>query len=243
MTLKIIFFKSVYISSVAFFISSIFFPNMQVLGATALCGIGLRPLVDRMLEMNRQSIWDEKISPWKANDKLALQILTLFFTIFSISGGLEFVFGKTQALTNITPFQFSYTELFLHNLSVLTAGIVLSVLFSSGGLILILSWNALHWSTSFLHYLSQFHQESNSLWTLVSASTWIPHLLFEIVAYVLAGLSGVFFSKAIVKYPIYSNELRRVSVACLLLLFIGVLVLALAAELELRLAGAARLLN
>ena len=60
----------------------------------------------------------------------------------------------------------------------------------------------------------------------------LPHLILEALAYVIAGLAGVFISIAILKYAIGSSELHRVSVACLTLLSVALAVLLLATATE-----------
>jgi uncharacterized membrane protein SpoIIM required for sporulation len=64
----------------------------------------------------------------------------------------------------------------------------------------------------------------------------LPHLLFEAVAYVLAGMVGIFLSKALFKYPIFSDEFSRVAQACVFLLIISCALLALSVALEIYLA-------
>lgn len=222
--------RSTYSAFIASFIAWQYFPNRAALGAAAVVAISLRITLESLLNQNRQAIWEERINPWRATFTLAMQIVIIFFTVFLIFGAMElFVIGDFSSEKS-TRFGFGFQELFLHNLSVLTSGFVLCLLLSSGGLLLILAWNACHWSTSFIHFFWSSEVKSENF--IQTAFSYMPHLFLEVVSYILAGLAGVFLSKAILKYPILSEEFRRVSMACIVIgaVSVGLLLMATSAE-------------
>ena len=67
---------------------------------------------------------------------------------------------------------------------------------------------------------------------LVAPLAILPHLTLEVLAYVLAAMSGVFLSKAVVKYDLGSTSFERVRGAVLTLAFLSMALILLAAALE-----------
>lgn len=224
-----IFLQSVYFVAVACVVAQLFFPGMLLLGTTALSAIGLQPLLHKLLDENRRAIWETLLSPVQANARLAAQFAAIFLAALVSAAAGSLWFGVPTAATE--PAISSFGELLVNNFAVLMSGFALSFLFSSGGLVLVLIWNALHWSESFV---AVFTADAAGLGMLLGS---LPHLVLEVTAYILAGIAGVFFSKGLVKYGLSSEKLRRVTVASICCLAAGIVLLVAGCALESFLAG------
>lgn len=227
-------------AAIAMPVASVFFPAMQELAAAALIALGLGPTLDRLLEKNREEIWQAKIHPAKANRSLALALLLLFFSAFIVAGIGAFFEAPTITADELSSrYQNQFSDLITHNFFVLVAGIIFAALYRANGLMLLLAFNAVHWGYQFSHYfVAGFNQGGFiALITLVLALT--PHALTEVLAYILAGMGGTFISIALSKYSISSPQLTRVTRACVYLWVFGLLLLGLSAVLEISLAAPA----
>ncbi len=217
----------------ALFTADYFFPEVRGMAACALITFGLAPHLSVLLEANRSRIWDEKLSPWKANRILVLEFIAIFFGIFAVAAGAHF-FTSPAAVGRAfdEAYRNSVGDLYYHNTAVLSAGFFLALAYRAAGLTLVLSWNALHWAETLAVYLVRVGMSSG-----VNTSVWlsgalIPHLLLEVLAYVMAGMAGVFLSKALCKYSWISPPFRRVAWASITLLTISLGALGLAAAAE-----------
>jgi len=210
-----------------------YFPGVEQMAACALIALGLASLLTKLLDANREAIWIKHVSPWSANRKLSFEFGSIFLAIFCAAAAVQFLFGETLVnvdLENI--YRNEFYQLFMHNFQILITGTVLAVIYRAGGVVLILAWNALHWAEAIFSYILQIGSKVGVSKALLVLSSILPHLILEALAYVIAGLAGVFISIAVFKYRFGSAELYRVSVACLtfLLVAIGVLFLATTSE-------------
>ncbi|MCB0351895.1 MAG: hypothetical protein KDD64_00170 [Bdellovibrionales bacterium] len=232
--------RSAYAAFIASLIVYLLFPDKAELGASALCGLELRTLIDTLLTRNRIYIWKEKLHPAKANSELALQLLTLFGTVFVVFGLAEIFVSGGGRLTMSPKSSTSFPELYYTNFVVLTTGILLSLLFSGGGLLLILNWYAFHWSTSLVYFGTAVAAGRVGLWEVTkTAGSWLPFLGLEVIAICLSGLGAVFLSKALRKYELRSVPMKRVAKTALLLIVVSFFILAVATLVELSFATSA----
>ena len=97
---------------------------------------------------------------------------------------------------------------------------------------LILGWNALNWSESIYQFVAASTGETGVISRLFLSAALLPHLITEVLAYVLAGMAGIFLSTAFAKYKLSSWEFFRVSRACVIILIAAAITLSAAAALE-----------
>lgn len=213
-----------YSALVAYAISHIYFTNQFEMAVSGFVTLGLAFHLSALLDENREMIWEKQLSPWLANKILVSHIALLFFCLV-IFGVLYHAlvkgqgFGQSQLLQ--TNFQNELEPLAIHNTLVLVNCFLLAVLFRAGGLMLVLGWNATHWAGSFTEIWHAMHSETLISTSVLGMLVIVPHLILEVTAYILAGLSGLFLSKASTKYALLSPKMKRVLLACIALFIIG----------------------
>ena len=191
----------------------------QIITSTFIA-LGLYSIMQQALERNRCAIWDKENSALRANETLAAEVVTIFFGIFVVGLMIE---PNAAGSRDITAhfLSNSLVSIYRANAAVLWGGAFIAIFFGPGGLVFLLAWNALNWAGDFSYMWSHLPATASKLDCLLGFLAVLPHLVFELVAYILAGLSGVFFSKAIGKYALNSDAFARVSKACLVLFLVG----------------------
>lgn len=212
---------------IAILIATYFIPKQFQLTAAALITFSLRDKMLQYLNQNREAIWKHNISPYKANSTLTLQFVVLFAIIFITTFILYFFLSPTEGLFFEHRYQNLLSTLYFHNLQVLIGFFIFAAIYKSSGLMFILAWNALNWASSISGVFERFFNLGISKAVSFILSI-LPHLLFEAIAYILAGLAGVFLSKAIQKYRLSSTEFLRVSKASFTVLIFAIIALGLA---------------
>ena len=104
---------------------------------------------------------------------------------------------EVSAIDLNSVFRNEFLSLLGFNLKVLVVGFLLSALYRGGGLVLILSWNAFDWALALSGYARSIAESFGVLQSLVLLLGLSPHLALEAISYVVAGMAGVFLSKAI----------------------------------------------
>ena len=230
---------SIIATAVAIPIAGKLFSSAETMAASALIALSLGSTLQILLEENRKRIWDERDSPISANRDLAVQLLLIFVGVLSIALIFRALGGANFLGSSISPegaFQNDFLPLFQHNLTILMLSTLISVFYQSGGLVMILAWNAFHWAAAFVSYLNHFYETKGITAVGAVAASMLPHLTCEVTAYFLGGMAGMFLFKALSKYPLTSPEFYRVSKACVILFITGLVILVVANSFEVLLA-------
>ena len=212
-------------------IASVFFPNRADLLGMFLASLGLSVDLERMLDANRRAIWEESQSSYRANSRLAIDLLALFLGVFAAYFLAAYLLPQ-EARGRLLGFQLerygahyrlvtdiwfgSFREILVHNAVVLSVVFLLAILYQDGGARLILVWNAAIWGSVFGYLIGNqeepipFETVRYAIRTLLVLS---PHLVTESAAYVLGALSGIFAIRGLRRHPLGSDRPRRVLVA------------------------------
>ncbi len=220
------------------------FPNEVSLIAVFLAAILSDDSIERVLEWNRAAIIERGMWPLKANLTLTFKLLMVFlgcvvgFSSLGLALPLETVEQLfSHQLENMLDQPFAelrfgnVSALLLNNTYVLLFFFAIALPFRHGGVMLAIAWNASVWGATFSvlarRWTEQGGPELGWAWLRVMAAC-TPHMALEAAAYVLAGLAGVFLSKALVKYSIDSEAMVSIlrSIGLMLLLGGGTVVLA-----------------
>lgn len=228
----------------------LFFPTWASLVSVFLTALGLRGVMVRLLDDNRDAIWVRQARPWRANGDLALGTLAVFFGIFAayLTGALllepelqrrVFAFQLERYGGNrlmVTELQFGgFTEILANNLMVLGVFLLLGLLYQEGGAMLCLAWNASVWGAAFGYMIGNRTVDGGFEYARYIGRTvlvLLPHLATEGGAYVLASAAGIFGLRAFTRHPLRSTSQERVLLAVVLLLLLALAVLALSAVIE-----------
>lgn len=230
---------SLFFGLLALVISGLYFPKVFDMTACALFAVSLANVLAEALEFNRLAIWDRKDSPIRANKKLAEEFTAIFLGMFFASVILQILYPNLflpEIASIQEAFRNEFSALYQHNLYVLIASVFIAFIYRAGGLAIILSWNAVNWASTLTAYIFEIYSTQGILRALTVGLALMPHLILEVLAYVLAGMSGTFFSKGLFKYSPTSSEFHRVSWASTVLLIVSLLILLLANTSEIYLA-------
>jgi len=198
------------------------FPDQSGLVSIFLCAIASLGSIERQLDWNRRMIVDENRPPTEINAVFTARVLALFIgQVAAYSGLVLFVEVDTiqtafgYQLGDFVDMQFpamsfpAVTAVFVHNLGVLSLFFVLSLLFSHGGALLAVAWNASVWGVVF-GWLARSWSAGDGPPLLESYARVIlgvfPHMALEASAYVLAGFAAVFLGKAIASYELANKR-------------------------------------
>ena len=237
-------------AGVAIGIAAAFFPTRADLVGVFLTAIGLFRTMGRLLDDNRRAIWEDGVSAYRANGRLAAGMLGLFFGILtaylllslSVSGptrqkllGFQLErYGSRYSL--VTDIQFgAFGDLLEHNGIVLCVFLLLGFLYQEGGTMLILAWNASIWGSVFGYLIgNQRHADAFEAirYGLRTMAVLFPHLAAEGIAYILAALAGIFAVRGLLRHPFGSDRQARVLRAVAALVAVAALALALGAWIE-----------
>ena len=62
------------------------------------------------------------------------------------------------------------------------SGMFFCTIYRAGGLIIILAWNAIHWSNSISSYIYEISESAGLLFAALVSLALLPHLLLEVIA-------------------------------------------------------------
>jgi hypothetical protein len=219
-------------------IAGFFFGESLLICATGLTTVALIFEMNQLLNENREAIWVHRRSSWEANGVLILKIIAIFMGVLLTSLVFQTLWPRIfflPAAEHGVYFQNEPLPLFKHNLRVLTVCLLMAVLYRAAGVLLVICWNALNWSMALNLFIGSA-AATGARHTWFYALAVLPHLVLEAGAYIAAGLSGVFLSKALFKYRLSSGKFFRVSRASVAILAVSIGSLWLAMELEIGLA-------
>jgi hypothetical protein len=202
------------------------FPAEASLVAVFLVAILSTDSVERLLGRNRREIFDEGVSPRRANLRLAAWFMCLFMGCvagFSALGLLlpmevvEQLFHKqVQPVSTMTfsGLQFgSVGELLARNSYVVLFFFAVAMPFRQGGVMLAVAWNASVWGGTFGLLARRWSEAGGpdvlEAWVRVLAAI-SPHMAAEAFGYVLAGFAGVFLSKGLLKHNLDSAPMLSI---------------------------------
>lgn len=217
------------------------FPAEASLMSVFLAAIATSDSVERILDDNRRRILERGETPLAANSRLIGLVLALFLgAVLGFSGlGLVLALEDVQFLfshqledyggQSFADLRFgNFSTLAIHNIYVLLFFFVIAIPFRQGGVMLAVAWNASVWGSTFGFLARRWTERGGpglgEAYLRVMA-TVTPHMAFEACAYVLAGFSGVFLSKALLKYDLDSPILFSIGKTVLVMVGLGALFL------------------
>ena len=222
------------------------FPEAAGLVAVSLIAFSLLGETVTVLEEDRDVVWTYREPSWRANARLARRIVALFLGIFAGFWLMTFLLpgdSVRQSLgSQLSRFVAEYTRiqgiefgsvgtLLRVNVLVLLSSFLFALVFRAGGALLVLGWNASVWGSvyAFLVRTQPTGRFSYGIRVLVAT---LPHIVLEAGGYILAMLSGIFLSRAMVKHGWGTPAFRSVCMASVRLLAIGIVATVLAAVTE-----------
>ena len=196
------------------------FPDEASLICLFLASISAGDSVERILGWNRRAIIEQGLRPLHANVRLIGLFLSIFAGSFIAFGAigltlpittLQHMFGHqmgpgVRALFPAMGFG-SFVDLFRHNLYVVFFFFLIALPFRQGGVMLAITWNASVWGITFAGLARRWSGTGGPPLgeaSLRVMAACMPHMAIEGLAFVTAGLAGVFLSRGIERYEIAS---------------------------------------
>jgi len=223
------------------------FPNEASLLSVFLVSLSANDSMERILNWNHWSIVKRGRPPAEANLRLILLLASIFTgaTIGWSAMGLtlspelvrELFSHQVSAERALFPDIYfgEYVPILKHNLFVFFFFFLIALPFRRGGVMLAIAWNASVWGATF----GVMAREWSSAEGLRLIATWprvmmavTPHMTLEAIAYVLAGLSGVFWSRGVERHDLTSESMGAVMRSVVVMMAIGVALVALGAAVE-----------
>jgi len=224
------------------------FPAEASLIGVFLVAFAQARTVELLLDRNRDEIWGGGGKADTANLRLTISLLVMFLAILGTYAAATLLAPESKVLVlferqiggygghSITDVRFDDLEGVLgHNLIVLAACFLFSLLYRHGGMLLVLAWNASVWGVVFPYIARTAPDVADGgpvVYFLKSFACIFPHLLLEACGYVLVAMAGVFLSKGLQKYEIGSPRFNQVGLAVLRIVLLSVLFLGVASVVE-----------
>lgn len=224
------------------------FPDEASLVSLFLASISTTDSMERILLWNRRAIQEQGEPPARANLRLTVKFLAIFLGCFVTFGAFGALLPMSTAqrlfshqlgpgVRQLFPaLDFGdFGPLVSHNLYVTLFFFAIALPFRQGGVMLAISWNASVWALTFAAMARRWSLSGGpplgeAVLRVMAACT--PHMAAEGVAYVTAGLAGVFLSRGVMRHGIDSPVLHSIllSVMWMMLGALGLVVLAAAWE-------------
>jgi uncharacterized membrane protein SpoIIM required for sporulation len=198
-------------------------------------------------QRHAKAVWSAKESPWTANKRLAAELTGLFLgttagylagpVLLGAEGYFSLMVGARElgdpiARLDLAPVK----EIFVHNMRVFGLFFLLGFVFRYLGILFAIVYNASIWGlvigVSVMADTTAVYLGSLSVGGPVLVLLLLPHAILEILAYVLAAMAGVFVSRLVGRYRLFSPKLTGVMLSIYKVLIIGIAVLGLAAVTE-----------
>lgn len=248
-----IFFVSALASITGITASYILFQEEASIISVFLTAFALLGIVNKLFDTNRKEIWEKICTPYHANKKLCISLLDIFLGIILGYGCVTLLIKPEAALNlldrqlgvysgirpgfNLIDIDFgTFPELIKHNFSVLLVVFLFAIMYRTGGILLVIAWNASTWGTVFSYIARNSIQYTGIIkglkTLLVTYLSVFLHLVTESGGYILAAMAGFFISKACIKYFKDTEKLLRVIKAAFLIFLLSVISLTASALIE-----------
>jgi uncharacterized membrane protein SpoIIM required for sporulation len=223
-------------------------------GALLFTLCALAGLIYPVFQRNSKEIWSGQVAPGLANlwlmrdmGLLFAGILTGFLAASAAIGAnayqAEFPAGGTLIdLRRLawTTFDFApLKDILANNLRVFLVFLLVGLTFRYVGILFIVIVNAAHWGVVLGAAAGGTLQYGHGGWLDAAMLLLVitPHLALELAAYVLAGMTGIFLNRGLMRYTITSRHFTTVATASLQIAVLGAALVICAAFAEILLGG------
>ncbi len=228
------------ISVISLFLSFWVFPDSVGLFTTVLITFIMTPFMVNLLTyemfMTELDIKKRKMQNFFQRHWGILMVYSAFFSGMIVALSLAFIFLPDGTVTKLFEDQINeiklirgnflssttFLKIIINNIGVLLISVLFAFIFGSGA-IFILSWNASVLSAA----IGLTAKAVGGVHGIpVALATYMPHGIFEIIAYFLGGIAGGILSAEVMKdrkafFKIVMIDSMKVILAAVILLFIG----------------------
>jgi len=230
------FFYSAIIAIISVYVSYVIFREYAGIFIAFLISVAITPIFKKLMIINlKKDVYRFRRSFIDRHYETLKSFLVVFF---GITFGLTLIFyflppeissqifkQQTEIIQRIRGnfvFGEGFLRIFLNNLSVLTLSFILSFLY--GGFMFVLAWNI----TVLAAAIGMLRESYGMLFLPLGLITYLPHGIFEFIAYFLGTLSGLILSSYFMKGKYKSSYILKDAIKMYLfgvfLLLIGALI-------------------
>jgi hypothetical protein len=223
------------------------FASLASLVGVFLVAFSMAPVVETLLERNRQEIWAPESDATAANWRMARSLAAIFAGVLLAYGAAAGLLPP-EVFSSSFDFQLGaadagaeggaaagFATLAKRDLWAVAVAFGCAMLYRHGGMLLVLAWAASRWGVVLAFELrgeGAGPEAEGLLAILPPVLVALPHLVLEALATILAAMAGVFLSLGVVRYELRSARLWRVLRAVLVILAVAFMTAAFAALLE-----------
>lgn len=210
-------------------------------GSLLFCLCVLAGYIFPAFQRHAAASWDRKRGPIQANLRLAIELgglsLGIFLgfalgpLVFGAAGYITAMPGSEAVATTIQRAELAaLDEITRHNMRVFALFFLVGVFFRYLGILFVIIYNSSIWGLSLgLSIVGHFGGGGLGPGAL---AIMLPHVLIEILAYVIAAMAGVFIGRLLLRYRVFSPRLNAVSISIAKLCGAGLACVLLAAMVE-----------
>ncbi len=245
------FFLAVGYALIAFISSALIFPKSIGLMSVAFTSILLIPSLNVLLaQEENEEVREKKFSLkllWRDHNDILKVYIFLFLGIFLVYGFIGIIleqplvdawFRPQLSAAGIKGGAVDYTAQTLaiiqNNLVIFGVCFILSLVYGAGA-VLFLTWNASVWGIVF-GFFTRFSASAigyNPFVTFINQiGPFLPHMISEALAYIIAAIMGGIMSKAIIREKVGSKKFNHILTDALIVLALGILIVISAGIIE-----------
>jgi hypothetical protein len=237
-------------SIISIVLASIIFPKDPALPAVAFTTILLLPSMRRLFDIEGKVMEHEKnfsfLKLFRYNKGFVKTYLFVFIGVILVYSTATIVLPSFQVntlfetqlavrgITGHAAMANPFYALILNNFIVLMAIFFVSLLTGDGGMFLII-WNASVWGTIFgvtARNAAAYTATSPFLYFAIIMAVVLPHMILEILSYVLGAISGGVISKGLTVKKLTVSKFNTTMSYQIALLLIAVMIMLIAGTLE-----------
>jgi hypothetical protein len=248
---KYSFFLGIVYAFIAQVAAYVLFPENFIIVAVAFTSLLLLPLINKLLESQKNIEASEQslsVRKFYRNHKDIFQVYFfifmgiffsfIIFSLFTPLPTLNHLFANQEIIIkSIYRDDIQFADFYFilsNNIKVLVVA-YLAAYFLGTGAVFIISWNASVWGTIFgaiANNAAVIGQNHPLIYFFLLSLVFIPHLVVEASAYLLAGISGGIVSKAVSSEKATSLRFERVIKKSMIILWISLFLIFLGAVIE-----------
>jgi uncharacterized membrane protein SpoIIM required for sporulation len=229
----------------------ILFPNYVAIMSMTFTAILLVPSIGYLMQKEENIIAREKhfsIRSLFRDHKDIIRLYLLLFLgmflafcaigFFTSNAYIEQYFSAQLKVAGIagkaTGLDSQFVGIVVNNLIVLAICFVLSLAYGSGS-VLFMIWNASVWGIVFGYFIRQaaaYAQMNPFVYFAKIFIPFLPHMITEVLSYIVAAIMGGIIAKAIIREKLFSKKFYHIMKDALMLALLGFILVILAGVIE-----------
>lgn len=231
------------LSVLATVIGLITFPLQAGLISVFLASFSMLPVLDAVLEKNKNDIWQKRMHPAAANGETLFLIVLMFLgttlsyfacvmALPQTTSDVVFFSQTHDTMTHLSPLTVSFQDILFARGKTAVIFFVMSLIYRMGSLF-VLVWMASVWGITYgFHFNGSLPESITQVRLGLTHPVHAIALLVRFATFSLFAMGGLFLSKGLSKYGFKSPQLKQVLRAVTVIVMVAVGGLLLGSALE-----------